>query len=84
MTTADITVLSQPDVVTRLHAAFGGLRSWAYFLTDCILDRTSLKGLQLLPVAYLQGRCKRPVYARPACWSVGCSVAPCTSLVCGW
>ena len=42
MTTADITVLSQPDVVTRLHAAFGGLRSWAYFLTDCILDRTSV------------------------------------------
>ena len=62
MTTTGITVLSQPDVVTRLHAAFGGLRSWAYFLTDCILDRASLKGLQLLPVAYLQGRCKRPVY----------------------
>ena len=62
MTTTHLTVLSQPDVVTLLHAAFGAARSWRDFLTDCILDRASLKGLQLLPAAYVQGRCKRPVY----------------------
>ena len=66
MTATHLTVLSQPDVVTLLHAAFGAARSWTYFLTDCILDRTSLNGLQLLPVAYVQGRCKRPVYAESA------------------
>lgn len=58
------TAINQADVATLLHGRFGSLRHWRDFLADCIRDRASINGLQLLPIGYVRakGKSRRPVY----------------------
>jgi hypothetical protein len=62
MTTVTCLVLTQTDTTTMLHAVLGGMRSWRDVLSDCIRGGPGFRGLVLMPVSYVRGRCKRPVY----------------------
>ena len=64
MTAVAVKAINQADTAYILHSAFGSVRSWHDFLGDCIRNRTSFYGLQLLPIGYERDhRCRRPVYA---------------------
>lgn len=56
--------LTASQVVQRLYAELGTLRSWADFLSDNIRGRQSLNGLTLMPVIRMKDvRTYRPRYA---------------------
>lgn len=60
----DTPTLTTSQVVLRLYAELGTLRSWADFLSDNIRGRQSLNGLTLMPAARVEdARTLRPVYA---------------------
>lgn len=65
-----VDTLDTGDVVFLLRRALGRMRTnWSDFLSDCIRDKTSLAGLQLLPIARVKipgDRCKRPRYTAQA------------------
>lgn len=69
-TTIKVDTLDTGDVVKLLRQALGRMRTnWSDFLSDCIRDKTSLAGLQLLPIAKVKlpnDRCKRPRYTAQA------------------
>lgn len=55
--------ISAADTAFLLRKELGPLRSWTDFLSDCIRDRQSIGGRQLLPCAEVHdGRLFRPVY----------------------
>lgn len=56
--------ISAADTAFLLRKELGPLRSWTDFLSDCIRDRQSIGGRQLLPCAEVHdGRLFRPVYS---------------------
>ena len=69
-TSIKVDTLDTGDVAMILRRALGRMRAnWSDFLSDCIRDKTSLAGLQLLPIVKVKtpnDRCKRPRYTAQA------------------
>ena len=61
-----ISTLDTGDVAFILRQALGRTRTnWSDFLSDCIRGKTSILGLQLLPIVTVKipgDKCKRPRY----------------------
>ena len=62
MTAIKIVAVSRAEASFLLRRNLGPLRGWDDFLADCAREKTTFEGLELLPVAYVAGRCGRPVY----------------------
>lgn len=59
-----IRTISAADAAFILRSKLGACRAWSDFLTDCIRDRQSIKGVQLLPCCEQKnGRLFRPRYS---------------------
>jgi len=59
-----INTLSAGDTAGALYKAFGAIREWSDFLSDCRQGRASFYGLRLLPCCqHHDGKIYRPVYS---------------------
>jgi len=67
MTTVTTETLSAGDAAGALYRAFGAIREWSDFLTDCRRGRATFYGLRLLPLCrFHDGKTYRPVYSYSA------------------
>jgi hypothetical protein len=64
MSRVQVSVLSAPETAALLRQALGPAVAWDDWLSDRRRDRGDpLADFLLLPCAYIQERCRRPVYA---------------------
>lgn len=60
----NLEVLSAPETAALLHKRLGPVCAWDDWLSDRRRDRgNQLADFDLQPCAYIQERCKRPLYA---------------------